>query len=445
MADQQFRGGETAASLSGVPKMSKSHLYQTAALCALTLTIGVSTSSHAAAPAEVMVREATGTVVIPASSAVRPEDAGVRAHTNIRIFIPNGQAIAKNSAPSGKYETPPSLGCLYGITKFVKGCNPEKLKTVATGGSNAIALVDAFDYPTASNDLGVFSKQFGLPAITNSNCQVVYATGTKPKQDPSGGWELEEALDIEMAHALAPNAVVYLVEAATNNNKDLLAAEAVAAKLVAAAGGGEVSNSWAGGEYAKEEKTEKDFSLASVVFFASAGDSAGVGWPSVLSNVVAVGGTDVNRKQNGDFENQSAWADTGGGSSAYVPRPSYQDKIEKIVGSYRGVPDISLVADPATGVWMYDTTPYGGNVLDWLVVGGTSVASPASAALVNNAAHFFGSTPLELTQVYEAKKKAKAFTDIVLGSCGANGQTTPATKGWDFCTGVGTPLGTADK
>jgi subtilase family serine protease len=425
--------------------MNKACLTQTVALCALTLAIGLSTPSRAASPGEVVLRQAKGSVVIPASSAVRPEDFGVRAHTNIRIFVPKGTEIAKNAAPSGKYETPPSLACLYGVTKFVKGCNPETLTTVATGGANAIAIVDAYDFPTAVNDLGVFSKQFGLPAITKTSFQVVYATGTKPGQDPTGGWELEEALDIEMAHALAPNATVYLVEAASNNNKDLLAAEAVAAKLVAAAGGGEVSNSWSGGEYAQEEKSEKDFSLASVVFFASAGDSAGVGWPSVLSNVVAVGGTDVNRDQNGNFENQSAWADTGGGSSAYVPRPSYQDKIAKTVGTYRGVPDISLVADPSTGVWMYDTTPYNGSVLDWLVVGGTSVSSPASAALVNNAAHFFGSTPLELAQVYAAKKKAKAFTDIVLGSCGANGKTTNATKGWDFCTGVGTPLGTADK
>lgn len=425
--------------------MQRVALYRTAALAALTLFAGNVYPAAAAAPGEVAVRGATGTILIPASSAARPEDAGLRAHTNIRIFIPDGHASAYNAAPSGKYETPPSLACLYGVTKFVKGCNPETLKTVATGGSKAIALVDAFDYPTAANDLGVFSSQFGLPAITKSNFQVVYATGTKPKQDSSGGWELEEALDIEMAHALAPKAMVYLVEAASNDNKDLLVAEAVAAKLVAAAGGGEVSNSWIGGETAKEENTEKDFSVAGVVFFASAGDSAGVGWPSVLSNVVGVGGTAVNRKTNGDFIDQSAWAATGGGSSQYVPRPGYQAKIEKIVGSMRGVPDISLVADPSTGVWMYDTTPYNGNVLDWLVIGGTSVASPASAALVNNAAHFFASTPLELAQVYGAKKKAKAFTDIVLGSCGANGKTTPAKKGWDFCTGVGTSLGTADK
>jgi subtilase family serine protease len=274
---------------------------------------------------------------------------------------------------------------------------------------------------------------------------VVYAAGTKPQQDPTGAWELEEALDIDVAHALAPQATVYLVEAASNDNADLLVAERVAAQLVAAAGGGEVSNSWIGSETANEEQTEADFSRASVVFFAAAGDKAGVGWPSVLSNVVAVGGTAISRQQNGDFADQSAWVDTGGGSSAYVQRPSYQDEIAKIVGPKRGVPDMSLDAAPASGAWVYDTTPYNGKTLGWVVAGGTSLASPASAALVNNAAHFFKSTPLELAQVYAARRKARAFTDIVLGYCGANGQMTNAVKGWDFCTGVGTALGTADK
>jgi hypothetical protein len=431
-------------SREGPTRMYRVRLYQATAIVATALCIG-NVPVAAAAPGEIVLQGTRGTIVVPASSVLHPEDAGRRAHTNIRLLIQKGHAGPQNTEPSGDYETPASLGCLYGVTKFVKGCNPETLKTVATGGSKAIALVDAYDMPTAAHDLGVYSKQFGLPAITKTNFQVVYATGSKPAQDPSGGWELEEALDIEMAHALAPNATVYLVEAASNNNSDLLVAESVAAKLVAAAGGGEVSNSWAGGEYGQEQGTEKNFSLDTVVFFASAGDSAGVGWPSVLDNVVAVGGTDVNRKANGNFENQSAWVDTGGGSSAYLARPAYQDKIEKIVGSKRGVPDISLVADPDTGVWMYDSTPYEGQVLDWLVVGGTSVASPASAAIVNNAAHFFGSSKLELTQVYKAKAKAKAFTDIVLGSCGANGKDTKAVKGWDFCTGVGTPHGTADK
>jgi kumamolisin len=227
--------------------MRKITLLYCSAACGVALLTGWSgIAANAAEPVvEKSVPVATGTVVIPVSSIARPEDAGVRAHTNIQLFFPAG-VRAPASAPSGKYETPASLACVYGLTPLVTGCNPTTLTTVATTGSKAIAIVDAFDYPTAENDLSVYSAQFGLPAITKSNFQVVYAEGKKPKQDSSGGWELEEALDIDMAHAMAPNAQIFLVEAKNNSTKELFAAEAVAAKLVAAAGGGEVSNSWSG-------------------------------------------------------------------------------------------------------------------------------------------------------------------------------------------------------
>ncbi len=386
-----------------------------------------------------------GTVIVPSSSIARPGDAGVRAHTNIRILAPGGDIVPNDAAPSGSYENPASLACLYGLTAKVAGCNPMTLKTVTTGGSKVVAIVDAYDYPTAKKDLTAFSKQYGLPAITNKNFEVVYATGTKPAQDSSGGWELEEALDIEMAHALAPGAKVVLVEAASNSLADLLTAEAAASKLVAAAGGGEVSNSWSGGESSGEESKESDFATNTVVYFASTGDSPGIGFPAALSNVVAVGGTSVIRTPAGAYQYQTAWNEGGGGSSAYVPIPSYQSAIAKIVGSKRGTPDISLVADPNTGVWIYDTTPYQGTVYDWLVIGGTSVSSPALAAIVNNAGNFFASTPLELAQVYANRNVKADFTDVTKGTCGSNNMTTKAVKGWDFCTGVGTPLGRAAK
>ncbi len=145
--------------------------------------------------------------------------------------------------------------------------------------------------------------------------------------------------------------------------------------------------------------------------------------------------------------NQTAWSDGGGGATQYAPRPPYQGKIKNIVGATRGVPDVSLVADPNIGVWIYDTIPYKGQVYDWLVIGGTSVASPATAAIFNNAGHFFASTPLELTQVYARRTKKAAYTDITFGPCGngARGAQTSAEKGWDYCTGIGTSLGTSGK
>ena len=414
------------------------------ALFGMTALSGLCGVAWAAEPVgETTVPGINGTIVIPASSVQHAADLGIRAHTNVRLFFPAG-VRGEASQPSGKYETPATLACLYGLTPLVTGCNPSTLKTVATGGSKAIAIVDAFDYPTATADLTAFSTQFGLPPITNSNFQVVYATGKKPQQDSTGGWELEEALDIEMAHALAPGAQVILVEAASNSTKDLFAAEAVAAKLVAAAGGGEVSNSWSGGEQANEKHFESSFKVPGVVYLASAGDSSGIGVPAALNDVIAVGGTTVNRDSKYNYINQTAWASTGGGSSAYIVTPKFQKPVAKLVGAFRGTPDISLVADPSTGVWIYDTTPYNSKVYDWLVIGGTSVSSPALAGILNNAGSFAKTTAAELTTVYKGFTNTKNWTDITGGTCGNNGGSK-GVAGWDFCTGVGVPQGLAGK
>jgi subtilase family serine protease len=364
-------------------------------------------------------------------------------HTNFHIFVPAGHFLG-DSAPGGKFETPESLACVYHVTAPVPGCNPETLTTPASTGAKIVAIVDAYDDPTAANDLAVFSKQYGLPSVTTQNFGVVFAAGKRPAQDPTGGWEVEESLDIEMAHALAPNAQVLLVEAAAPTNKALLAAEAVASKLVAAAGGGEISNSWGSGEAPKEAAYEKSFAQPGIVYFASAGDNPGVSFPSVLSNVVSVGGTSIDRTTGGVFQRQETWSIGGGGISQFLPIPSYQSAIEKIAGTHRAVPDIALIANPQTGVWIYDSTPYNGSVENWLVIGGTSVASPLAAALVNSAGSFHTSSKAELTQIYAGLGDAANFADITLGSC-VNAPSGSASKGYDLCTGVGAPLGLAGK
>jgi kumamolisin len=225
-----------------------------------------------AAPAQEPSLAHKGRVVIPDSAIERAEDVGVRAHTPYRIFVPadrvqrggepNGLALPDVVAPAGPpftgyaFETPASLACIYGLVTAVAGCNPNTFKTNPSGGSKAIGIVDAFDYPTAMTDLNKFSAQFGLPAVTSANFKVVFAGGTggcagsDPGNDP--GWEGEQALDIEMAHAMAPSAKIFLVEAASNSFSDLMVAEDCATKLVAAAGGGEISNSWGGSEYPTE-------------------------------------------------------------------------------------------------------------------------------------------------------------------------------------------------
>ncbi len=423
--------------------MFDKRILRASAAIGMTALSALGGSAAWAASAERTIVGPEGLTVIPASSARNDADLGLRAHTNIQLFFPKG-VRTEASQPSGKYETPASLACIYGLTPLVTGCNPSTLTTVTTGGSKAVAIVDAYDYPTAVNDLTVYSKQFGLPPITKDNFVIAYGSGKKPQQDSSGGWELEEALDIEMAHAMAPNAQIILVEAKSSSFKDLLAAEAVAAQMVAAAGGGEVSNSWSGGEFTGEKKFEKSFQVPGVVYLASAGDSSGIGVPAALNDVIAVGGTSINRDSKYNFTNQSTWTSSGGGSSAYIVTPKFQKPVAKLVGAFRGTPDISLVANPSTGVWEYDTTPYNSKVLDWLVIGGTSVSSPALAGILNNAGSFAASTVAELTTVYKGFTNTANWTDITIGTCGNNGGAS-AVAGWDFCTGVGVPQGLAGK
>jgi kumamolisin len=131
------------------------------------------------------------------------------------------------------------------LVSVTPGCDPNIVTTVSNRGSKVVVIVDAFHYSSALADLILYSTQFGLPAPTPANFQVVFGTpdSVQPPVDPTFGWEFEEALDIEMAHAMAPNAKVILVEAASDSNADLLFAEDVASALVAAAGGGDVSNS----------------------------------------------------------------------------------------------------------------------------------------------------------------------------------------------------------
>jgi subtilase family serine protease len=388
-----------------------------------------------------------GTIVVPQSSIAKPGDAGRRAHTNVRYFVPEGgfkspQPLAKGQPPFAGYfwETPASLGCIYNLATTSPGCDPNVITSAnPTGGANAIAIVDAYDDPYAVSDLQYFSSQFGLP---KPNIVVVYATGTYPGLDPTGGWELEESLDIEWAHAMAPKATIYLVEANSSGLFDLFVAEEVAANLVAAAGGGEVSNSWGSDESDNETEYDSVFTTPGVVYFAAAGDTEGTSWPSTSPNVVSVGGTSISRDPlTGYFQEEYAWNIAGSGPSTVETRPSFQNDVQNIVGSSRGTPDVAAVADPSSGVWVYLTFNRKSN---WFVVGGTSVATPVWAGIVNSAGTFASSSQAELTNIYGNLGVPGDFNDITLGACYFyNGYL--AVKGYDFCTGVGTPNGKTGK
>jgi len=415
-------------------------------VCA-TATFLLATALASAASAQA----AQGTVWIPDSSIEKPHEAGRREHTNIRVLLPIGESkfvppsrreLATGGPPVGGlfFETPASLTCIYHLARSQPAaCNPNVATRNPSGGGGAIAIVDAFDDPTAANDIAVFSSQFGL---ATANFTTVFASGTRPATDPTGGWELEESLDLEWAHAMAPNAKIFLVEAASNSGTDLFNAVSVASQIVAQHGGGEVSMSWGGSEFSEETQLDQLFTTPGVVYVASAGDSPGVSYPAASPNVISAGGTSTNRDPfTGSFEREGAWQPAGGGPSAVEPRPSYQDAVQAIVGPTRGTPDLAFDSDPITGVWVFDSAS---GTPTWFVVGGTSVAAPSLSGIINAAGKFAASSAVELALLYQQLGVGREFRDINLGNCGPFGGFIVKT-GWDFCTGIGSPLGLLGK
>lgn len=408
-------------------------------LIAILPLAGAFVFSAADADGEVAARG--GHVETPASSIEQPEHVGVRAHTNFKAFKPDahmGGAQRPRVAPQAGgppyagyfFETPASLACVYQLTlPPVPGCNPNIVSANLTGGGRAIAIVDAYHYPTAAADLSVFSSQFGLP---QANFQIVYANGRQPSVNSD--WNIEEALDIEWAHGMAPAAKIYLVEAASTSYNDLLAAVLVANSLLSQTGGGEVSMSWGGSEFSGETGYDSYFTQPGVVYFGASGDSPGVVWPSTSPNVVGVGGTSLSRNPTtGALQQEMAWQSGGGGPSLYESRPGYQAVVSAMVQGQRGAPDVAADADPSTGAWVYAAG-------SWYIIGGTSLATPVWAGIANAAGKFKPGSQVELTKLY----KNHATTDVMRGSCGPN-QGYIADSGWDFCTGFGSPNGLSRK
>lgn len=406
--------------------------------------------SCAAASAQVLPPPTS--VTLPPSSVAGPNDAGSRFHTNLEYLTFAKGSVTPNGPPfaGAAYNTPSSIACLYGLQPAVAGCNPYNTTLNPTGGSRAIALVDAYDNPNIFYDTIIFNAQFQVNA---SAPQVVYAPAgafppgqcagpaTQPPPAKGTGWDIEASLDVQWAHAMAPNATLYLVEAQSSSLLDLLCAVSVANSLVAAAGGGEISMSFGGGEFAGENLGDPVFTTPGIVYFASTGDNPGVMYPSASPNVVAVGGTSLSRNTlSNNFRFENTWQETGGGLSAFESRPAYQNSIIGLVGVARGVPDISADANPSTGVWVFNSSyiPACAPVGCWFVVGGTSLSSPLLAGITNAAGHFSASSAAELAKIYG--DPATDFNDITVGSCGIY-MGEIAAAGWDFCSGRGSPKG----
>jgi subtilase family serine protease len=312
-------------------------------------------------------------------------------------------------------------------SSYPNGISPSQMRTAynlpSTGGNGStIAIIDAGDTPTIETDLTMFSSTFRLSSPTNDNFEIVKMPGVG---SASGDWITETCLDVEWAHAIAPDAKILLIEAKSANNFDLLSAVDYARNrpdVVA------VSMSWGGQEFFRENNADSHFTSAyGAVFFASSGDdgsSTGVSWPASSPNVVGVGGTILNFKFDGTVSSEIAWSRSGGGVSAYESLPSYQT-IFGVTSSRRSVPDVSY--DAGTGVAVYCGSDDG-----WITVGGTSAGAPQWAAI-----QALGLSATN-TNLYGKAKSAYSsyFRDITSGTNGGYN----ATLGYDCVTGLGSPL-----
>jgi len=365
-------------------------------------------------------------IIFPESSIPRP------GHIHTNYFFVDSDKMGPQ--PPAGAETPGSVACVYKLVSGPSGCPIATSTNVPTGGIGAIAIVDAGYYPTAQSDLDAFDSYFGIPATT------ITQVWPGPIRPPVyGDWEVEEALDIEWSHAMAPNAKLFLVVSAlctdpTCTTDPTWQAVQLAGTLVAANGGGVISMSFGDSEIPQETTLDQYFTHPGVVYFAAAGDSGlGVsGYPAASPNVVSVGGTYFNRDGNGNFTYEQYYTGGGGGDiSPYEPRPAYQNGIASIVGNFRGYPD---VASDFCCSAIY--------LQGWGSVGGTSWSSPTFAGIVNAAGSLEPSSAAQLTKMYNELFNPVLyhtdFNDITQGDHRCK-------IGWDLCTGIGSPRTYAGK
>ncbi len=338
-----------------------------------------------------------------------------RCHSLVRVDA-SGQPLA-TTAPNGY--GPAALQAAYNLAGA----------SAANGAGRTIAIVDAYDDPKAESDLAVYRTQFGLSACTTANgCfKKVSQTGTTAYPRGDAGWAQEISLDLDMASAICPNCHILLVEASSSSFANLSAAVDQAATLGATV----ISNSYGGSEYAAEVTDQSHYNHAGVAITVSSGDSGyGVQFPAASQYVTAVGGTTLTTNSSARGYAETVWSGAGSGCSAYIAKQFWQTDAGC---ARRTVADVSAVADPNTGVAVYDT--FRGST-GWLVFGGTSVAAPIIGGvyalggnLANNASYAYAH---------------RSFYDVTSGSNGSCGGTYLCTgvSGFDGPTGLGTPNGT---
>jgi hypothetical protein len=342
-----------------------------------------------------------------------------------RTDIVHHLGITPNATPSGY--GPTDLQSAYALP--------------ASAGSGAtVAIVDAYDDPKAEADLGTYRSQYGLPACTTANgCfKKVNQTGGTTYPTADSGWAGEISLDLDMVSAVCPQCHILLVEASSANMSDL----GTAVNRAVTMGAKYVSNSYGGSEDSSDTSSDSSyFNHPGVAITVSSGDSGyGTEYPAASRYVTAVGGTSLSRASNTRGWTESVWGTSGGGDgagsgcSAYDAKPTWQTDTGC---SKRTVADVSAVADPATGLAVYDSYQTSG----WQVYGGTSASSPIIAS-VYALAGTPGSGDTPASYPYAHTGSLNDVTSGANGSCSSSYLCT-AKSGYDGPTGLGTPNGTA--
>ncbi|MFI4991947.1 MAG: IPT/TIG domain-containing protein [Solirubrobacterales bacterium] len=365
--------------------------------------------------------------------------------TASRAIAGSASQAINASKPFPGYLTPERLHAAYALPA-----------ETAAGSTQTIAVVDAFNDPTAEADLAVYDKQFGLPECTSENgCfrKVNQQGSVSPLPKDEGGWATEISIDVQMAHATCQSCSILLVEANSEQFTDLGAAVNAAAN----AGATEISNSYGGTELSSYTAlNSSSYNHPGVVLTVSSGDcgylngacpqnTTGANFPADSPNVVAVGGTTLSEVSG--VWSSSAWSEGGSGCSTVFSEAAWQAEVPAFsatgCGSGRAIADVSAVGDPNTGVDVYDSTPeIPGGPTGWGVWGGTSVSAPIVAAEYGLAGGALG-VAYPASTLYSHFGQASALHDVVSGSNGSCGTATicKAVAGFDGPTGLGSPIG----
>jgi subtilase family serine protease len=270
--------------------------------------------------------------------------------------------------------TPAEVQSAYGLDSI--GFSTPYGTVKGDGAGQVIALIDAYHDPYIAADLHAFDVAYGLP---DPQLIVANQAGTKT----NAGWALEESLDVEWAHAIAPGATLLVVEAQSQSRQALVTAVNSARSTP---GVDAISMSWGFNEFSKERTYNSIFTTPAghrgITFFGASGDSGpqgGVEWPSASPTVVAVGGTSLDLNFSGAYQFETAWDESSGGYSHFEGEPSYERAVQGTLK--RSTPDVAFDGDPGTGVQVYQTSLFTGRG-SWEVVGGTSLGTPAWAGII---------------------------------------------------------------